>query len=234
MVTAAGLVDHGELVALVDDLLGDLGRPGHVDRPRSSPSHLATGRVHVRERPTEQAHLAVGGACWDATDVRRPALSLATTILGGGMSSRLFQEIREVRGLAYATYAYTTAWSDAGMFAAYAGTTPERVDEVAKVLVAELDRLPATIEREDVAHARAAVIGALVLANEDTDARMGRLGHLVTTAQPLVSLDEAVAELERVDVDDVRDAAAVFAGPRSLAIVGPVGHGPGPLEVFVR
>ncbi len=225
IVVAAGNVDHGDLVRMVEDQLGDLGRPGRSPRVRDTVPVLRTRAAHVRNRPTEQAHLAFGGPAPHVHDEQRHALKVASTILGGGMSSRLFQEIREVRGLAYTTYSYVSSFSDAGMLGAYVGTTPARVDEAGKVLVEELARLADTIEPADVEHARSAILGGTVLGLEDTGSRMSRLGQLAAMDRPLTTIDEALARVENIQVDQVRDAAHQFAHPRSLAVVGPFDEG---------
>lgn len=221
VVVAVGNVVHDTLVAMVEDLLGDLGRPGTAPRARVAPTGLRTGAVTVRRRPTEQAHVAMGGPGLDVHDERRTALRMASTILGGGMSSRLFQEIREVRGLAYTTYSYESGHTDVGMLGAYAGTTPAKVDELVKVLRDELVRLPDTITHEELERARSSMMGGLVLGLEDSGSRMMRLGQLAVTDRPLLSVDDALAKLEAVTHDDLVAAAHLFAAPRSVAVVGP-------------
>ena len=139
------------------------------------------------------------------------------------MSSRLFQEIREQRGLAYTTYSYAASYTDAGVYGAYVGTTPARVDEALKVMVDQLDQLPDTIEAEEVARAKGNVRGSTVLGLEDTGSRMTRLGKMVTTEAELVTVDEALRRIDEVTVEDVRRVAAHVLGtrPRTLAVVGP-------------
>ena len=221
-VAAAGHVDHDAVVAMVDGRVGDLGRPAGTPPTRRAPQAWGTGQVHVRHRPTEQAHVVLGGVGIAHQDERRHALRVLNTLLGGGMSSRLFQEIRETRGLAYTTYSYAAGYSDAGIFGAYAGTTPAKVDEVLKVMVDELDRLPDTITEEEVDRAKGTLKGGMVLALEDTGSRMTRLGKLVCTGAELVTVDEAIARTDAVTIDDVRAIASdIVCGPRSLAVVGP-------------
>jgi predicted Zn-dependent peptidase len=221
VVAVAGNVDHDQVVKLVDDLLGDLGRPGRGTRPRRRPEALRTGQVHVRRRPTEQAHVAVGAPGVDVHDPRRPALRLASTVLGEGMSSRLFQEIREVRGLAYTVFSFVGSYSDAGMVGAYVGTTPSRVAGTLQVLREELSRLPGTITADELERARSALTGGMVLGLEDPASRMVRLGQLAATDRALLSVDEAIARYDAVTSDDLAAAAELFAMPRSVAVVGP-------------
>jgi predicted Zn-dependent peptidase len=228
VVVAAGNVDHEALERLVDDRLGDLGRPGGATAVRrSAPDGLSTGVVRVRHRPTEQAHVVVGGAGVPFGHPLRPALRVASTLLGGGMSSRLFQQIREVRGLAYSTYAWADVYSDVGLTGAYVGTTPTKVDLACRVMIDEIERLAGDLGDDEVERTIASLIGAVVLALEDTGSRMTRLGQLACAGQDLYGVDEAVARIERVTADEVRQVAAdVLAAPRSVAVVGPFDEDP--------
>ena len=222
VVAAAGNVTHAQVVALADGLLGDLGRPGSGRPPRRAPHSFGEREVRVRHRPTEQAHVALGLPGLDQNDGDRWALRVLTTLLGGSMSSRLFQEIREVRGLAYATYAYAASWTDGGLVGAYAGTTPGKVDEVLALLGAELDRVGGDVTAREVERAKGAMVGATVLGLEDTGSRMARLGSQVATDAELRTVDESLARVEAVTLDDVRAVAdRVLQRPRDLAVVGP-------------
>lgn len=222
VVAAAGNLSHEQVIELVDQGLGDLGRPGIHDRPRSAPERYGAGRVHVRSRPTEQAHVAVGMPGVALGDDDKVAFGLLTNILGGGMSSRLFQTIREQRGLAYSTYAYGISYTDGGLVGAYAGTTPAKLDEVCGLLVDELDRFVDDLTEDEVRRARSAAKGGLVLALEDTGSRMTRLGKRLITGRPLETVDEELAKLDAVDLDQVRGVAKrVLGHPRSICVVGP-------------
>ena len=234
VVAAAGNVEHDHVVKLVDELLGDLGRPGTGHRPRTAPRDLHTPAVHVRHRPTEQAHVAVAAPGLDVHDPRRDALRLASTVLGEGMSSRLFQEVREVRGLAYTVYSFVDAYTDAGLVGAYLGTTPARVHEALDVLRDQLVRLPDTVTSPEVERARSALMGGMVLGVEDPGSRMFRLGHLATTGRELLTVDDVIARIEAVTLDEVRDAASLFAAPRALAVVGPLEEDPDPFAARAR
>jgi predicted Zn-dependent peptidase len=141
------------------------------------------------------------------------------------MSSRLFQEIRETRGLAYATYSYASSYTDAGLLGAYVGTAPGKVDEALDVLRQEVDRIPDDVTAAEVTRAKGTLKGGTVLSLEDTGSRMSRLGRQVATGQPIVTVDEALERIAAVDVDDVRRVAAkVLRRPRDLAVVGPFGE----------
>ena len=233
VVAAAGNLTHEHILELVDEHLGDLGRPGEHARPRTAPERFGQGQVHVRTRPTEQAHVAIGAPGLDLSDDDRVAFNLLTNILGGGLSSRLFQAIREERGLAYSTYAYGISYTDGGLFGAYAGTTPAKLEQVCGVMVDELDRVVDDLEQAEVDRAKAAAKGGLVLALEDTGSRMTRLGKRLITGRPLRTVDDELARLEAVDLDQVRRVAKrVLGHPRSICVVGP--FDPGESDRFRR
>lgn len=221
-VAAAGNVSHAEVVELADSLTDTVRRPAGQPPVRTAPDHWNRGAVGIRHRPTEQAHLAFGIRGLVRDDDRRFALLVLNTLLGGGMSSRLFQEIREQRGLAYSTYSYHAAHADGGWLVAYAGTTPSKADELAAVLRDQLDQLPDTITPEEVDRARGAVVGTMILGLEDTSSRMVRLGKMVSTDSELLTVEEALRRLEAVDVEAVRELAAQLCSrPWCLAVVGP-------------
>ncbi len=222
VVAAAGNVDHDTLVTLADELLGDLGRPGGRRPDRRPPQRFGEHEVSVRQRPTEQAHVVLGGPGLAQDDDDRWALRVLNTALGGGMSSRLFQEIREERGLAYTAYSHASYYTDTGLFEAYVGTSPGKLDEVLTVLRGELDRVVDDLTAEEVERAKGALKGATVLGLEDTGSRMTRIGRQVATSSPVVSVDDALGRIAEVDVEEVRRVAArVLQRPRDLAIVGP-------------
>jgi predicted Zn-dependent peptidase len=181
----------------------------------------------VRDKDTEQAHLVLGGAGLSRADERRFALSVLNNALGGGMSSRLFQEIRERRGLAYSVYSYTSQYADAGLFAVYAGCAPGKVDEVLALTRAELARVARDgLTEAEVARGRGMVKGGLVLGLEDTGSRMSRLGKSELLYPKLLSVDDLLALVDAVTVDQVRALAAeVLARPMSLAVIGPFDEG---------
>ncbi|MFO7961565.1 MAG: pitrilysin family protein [Nitriliruptoraceae bacterium] len=224
VVAAAGNVEHDRVVALADQLLGDLGRPGGAGRPRTAVDGYHTGQVRILHRPSEQAHVVLGGAGLHHRDADRYAMRVLDTVLGGGMSSRLFQEIRERRGLAYAAFSYASAYTDAGLVGAYAGTAPGKVDEVLDVLTHELDRIVDDVTDAEVERAKGALTGGTVLGLEDTGSRMSRLGQQLVTGAELLDVDEALRRIAAVDLGAVRAVARrVLSGPRGLALVGPFG-----------
>ncbi|MCL1897389.1 MAG: insulinase family protein [Micrococcales bacterium] len=190
VVTAAGLVDHDALVELVDQALS-VGGWGLPDAGPASPLPRRTvleaaGSVGVSDvvtRPVEQAHVMIGCPGLTATDPRRWVLGVAATLLGGGMSSRLFQQIREQRGLAYATYVTTDLYSDAGAFGLYAGCSPAVADQVAELMDSIWTELATDgVLDGELERAKGQISGGTILALEDPAARMNRLGvaELVT------------------------------------------------------
>jgi predicted Zn-dependent peptidase len=222
VVSAAGNVDHDRVVALVLEALGPFPRhPSAGEVARSAPAALSG--VQVEQRPTEQAHLVLGTAALPRDHELRWALSVLNTGLGGGMSSRLFQEIREKRGLAYSVYSYASAHADAGVFGVYAGCAPSRVDEVLRIARAELATAAEKgLTDEEVSRAKGAMRGSLVLGLEDTGAQMSRIGKAALVHGEVLTLDELVAKIDAVSPDDVRAAAdLVLTSPLSLGIIGP-------------
>lgn len=229
VVTIAGAVDHDHAVERLEQALArsswSTAAASPVPRRSTetvvpSPSRPTT----VVRRPLEQATVLLGMPGISVTDERRPALAVLNSVLGGGMSSRLFQEIRERRGLAYSVYSFAPSYSDAGLFGLYAGCTPSNVGVVGQLMVDELDRV-ADSGITDLERRRALgqLGGAAALALEDSDTRMNRLGRAELSVGEFLDLDASLARLERVDVDDVRDLArALREGPQSTVVVGDV------------
>ncbi len=235
LVTAAGGVDHDRLCEQVVEALRHDGWPAEPGveplPPRRAgdgagdltPTGAGTGTVLTVRRSTEQAHLLLGGLGICATDPRRYAMSVLNAVLGGGMSSRLFQEVREKRGLAYSVYSFSSGYSDSGYFGMYAGCTPGKVTEVVDLLTSEWARIATdAITGAELERGIGQLSGGLVLGMEDTGSRMSRLGKAELVYGEFVSLDSSLARIRAVTADQVRDLAAeLFARPRSLAVVGP-------------
>ena len=222
VVAAAGAVDHDTVVALADRLLGDLGRPGGVRPQRRAPAGITRSDLRIRHRPTEQAHVVLGNDGVAADDPDRWPVRVLNVLLGGGMSSRLFQEIRETRGLAYTTFSYGSSYADGGYTAAYVGTSPGKLDETLKVLRGELDRVADDVVDAEVQRAKGALAGGTVLGLEDTGSRMSRIGKQVAMGVPIVTVDDALERIAEVDLDAVRSVAGrLLRGPRVMAVVGP-------------
>ncbi|SDT03720.1 M16 family metallopeptidase [Microterricola viridarii] len=230
VVSVAGAVDHDELVAIVVASLEaagwDLSTPAQpVARRSLAAAPITQGSpLTIVNRPLEQVNMLIGMPGIVAADERRVTMSVLNSILGGGMSSRLFQEVREKRGLAYSVYSYAASYSDAGVFGLYAGCSPAKSGQVAELLLGELHRLAEHgVSEEEMRRASGQLSGASALALEDSDTRMSRLGRSEITTGEFVDLDEALRRLALVGADDVRELAADLAsGPLSLVAVGAV------------
>lgn len=232
VITAAGSLDHDSLCAAVLDCAGRAGWE-LPDGAAPAPRRAATDAIYAPPsrsavvRPVEQAHIVVGGRGVANSDPRRFALTAASTILGGGMSSRLFQEIREKRGLAYATYSFTSSYSEAGLFGAYAACAPAKVEEVQHLLKRELDRL-SEISEAELGRAIGQICGSFVLGSEDTGSRMTRLGSAEIVTGQLFSFEEALQRYRSVTVDDIREVLSeVGVDEPTVVVVGPGAAGAG-------
>jgi predicted Zn-dependent peptidase len=223
VIAVAGNLDHDEVVALVEQ--GSKGLDG--DRPRRDPyaGEAAPEPLTMLNRGTEQAHVVLGMRALPRDDPDRYALGVLNQVLGGGMSSRLFQEVREERGLAYSVYSFRVAFEDTGVLAISAGTMPERVDELLGVIDAQLERLVAdgSVSERELDAAKGHLKGSLALSLESSSSRMHRLGRSELTLGEIPTLDELVAEVDAVEADDIaRVIERVIANEeRTLAVVGP-------------
>ncbi|MBO0731579.1 MAG: insulinase family protein, partial [Acidimicrobiaceae bacterium] len=175
------------------------------------------------ERPTEQAHLVVGVPAPPRDHPDRHALMVIDHVLGGGMSSRLFQTIREERGLAYSVYSYRTLFETVGTFAVYAGTAPAQARQVLELIHEAVDDISAHgITAEELDSARSHIRGAFALGLEDSGARMSRIGHAQLVHGHVPELREVEARLDELTVDGVAEVATRWlGGPRTVAAVGP-------------
>ncbi|GIJ45880.1 putative zinc protease [Virgisporangium aliadipatigenens] len=226
VVAAAGNLRHDAVVAQVTAALAGVGGPAAPVAPRSGGLvPVRSGLVSVVDKDTEQAHLVLGCAGIPRDDERRFALGVLNNVLGGGMSSRLFQEIREKRGLAYSVYSYTSLYADAGIFAVYAGCAPGKADEVLAITREELSRVAATgLTDAEVARGQGMLKGALVLGLEDTGSRMSRIGKGELLHRDLLTVDQLLARIDAVTPDDVAGVAAeLLTCTPSLAVLGPFG-----------
>jgi len=220
VVSAAGRIDHDDLVMRIGDAMGEW-EGGTTSR---SPVLAAIdSKVEVTRRDTEQAHLVLGSEGLPRGDDRRFALTIVDHVLGGGMSSRLFREIREQRGLAYAVNSFRMPFLETGAVAVYAGTTPTQASEVLKLIRAEFDKMmesgPST---DELKRAKGNVEGSLALSLEESSSRMSRLGREELTGIEHLSVDEVVERIEAITIDEaVEVAREVYSGPYVLGAVGP-------------
>jgi predicted Zn-dependent peptidase len=221
-VVAAGRLDHDSLVEKVDKSLGTLagGERPVRDQPAATP--ITTPVVHTED--TEQAHVALGWRGVDHHDGDRYALAVVNQILGGGMASRLFQEVREQRGLCYSVYSWAQTYDDVGSVGIYAGTNPARLPELMSVLDDEVSKLIAGgVTEAELDRAKGCIEGSTVLTLEASEERMIRLGRSLVTRGEVLTVDQQLARLRAVTAADVaRVVEKVFGGPRSLAVIGPV------------
>jgi predicted Zn-dependent peptidase len=225
VIAAAGHVDHATVVRLVRKAFAhvlDESATVSAPRPERRPRKHEAG-VRVTKRVTEQANLILGVPGIARGDDRRYALSVLTTAFGGGMSSRLFQEIREKRGLAYSVYAYSQGFSDDGLFGVYVGCLPGKVDSVLDVCMTEIERLATHgLTPDEIARGKGQVRGGTVLGQEDTGARMTRIAKSELHGDRLLSIDELLGRVDAVTTADVAAVAAeLLNAPATLAVIGP-------------
>ena len=220
VLAAAGRLDHDELVRVAEDAFGH--EPGGGSPERQAPASVDP-KVVVARDDTEQAHLCLGWRSPTVTDPDRFAMAVANQVLGGGMASRLFQEVREERGLAYAVYSHPSAYTDSGYLTIYCGTAPKRARETLAVIEEVVAGLVADgITERELEVATGYLEGALLLGLEDSGGRMARLGRGLVQQGKAVTVDDQVASIAAVTRDDVhRVLCRVFEGPRALAAVGP-------------
>ena len=227
VVAAAGSLDHDRVVELTRAAFGSALAGEVLPAPPRLPGPLAeaaagTG-VRLVSRPVEQANLVLGCGGLARTDSRRFALGVLNAALGGGMSSRLFQEIREKRGLAYSVYSFSSQHADCGQWGIYAGCLPAKTEEVLAICQDEVAKVVASgLTDEELERGKGQLRGSIVLGLEDPSSRMSRLGKSELVYPNLEPVDQILAEIEAVTPDLVREvAAAVLSQPKALAVVGP-------------
>jgi predicted Zn-dependent peptidase len=227
VVAVAGNVDHTSVVRLVKAAFvtagmaeGDATPAG----PRLGAQRAAgVGGVRVVRRTTEQANVVLGTPGLSRRDDRRFALGVLNAALGGGMSSRLFQEVREKRGLAYSVYSYHAQYADTGLFGIYAGCVPRKVDDVLAICREEVEKVISHgITAEELERGKGQLRGSLVLGLEDTGSRMSRIGKAELVYGELLSVDNIIERINMVSLDEVSAVAAeVLDAKPTLAVVGP-------------
>lgn len=229
VITAAGGLEHDVVCRLVVDALHTAGwslepDAAPVERRSTERAEITgTAGLHVVKRAVEQANIIMGCPTIVATDDRRFVMSVLNAVLGGGMSSRLFQEIREKRGLVYSTYSFASSYADAGYFGMYAGCTPSKVRQVLDLLGLELDKLAeGGITDDELRKAVGQLCGGIVLALEDTGSRMSRLGRAELVSGEYQDIDETLRLIKSVTAQEVQDLAKeLAAAPRTVTVVGP-------------
>lgn len=220
VVAAAGNVDHATFVDLATEKLADL-RPG--TSPEAEPSRYVGGERRI-ERPGEQVNLVFGFPGLPYGDPDYYAALVLSTLYGGGMSSRLFQEIREKRGLVYSVYSFASSLSDSGVFGVYAGTGPEEADDVLRIAGEQLRDVAASAGEDETQRARAQLKAHLMMSMESTASRAEQAANQLLIYGRLLDPAEVVAELEVIDSARIRSTAErLLAGPMTLTAVGPIG-----------
>jgi predicted Zn-dependent peptidase len=235
VISAAGSVEHDALVELARaaehrdgeqperTAAESAGQAAESAGPPPGEPHFER-RVRFLRKDTEQYHVCLGGRGISRHDERRFALRVLDTMLGGGASSRIFQEVRERRGLAYSVFSFSSAYTAAGEVGLYVGTRPENLEEALAVIAAELERFVREPPQEaELARSRENAKGRLVLSLESTAARMNRLGGSVLAELPILSVEEIIARIDAVTVEDVRALAQELFGAAGLSVaaIGP-------------
>jgi len=232
VVAAAGNLEHDAVVRLVRQAFGPvLDRAAEPAAPRLNGSHPGLGAqagtgTRLISRPTEQANLVLGCEAMSRNDDRRFALGVLNAAFGGGMSSRLFQEVREKRGLAYSVYSFSAQHADTGTWGVYVGCLPAKADEVLGICTEEIARVvDGGLTDAELARGKGQLRSSIVLGLEDPSSRMSRLGKSELVYPRLEPVDEVLASIDAVTSDDVRDVAAgILTRPKALAVVGPFGE----------
>ena len=229
VVAAAGNLDHDTVVQLVAQAFGPaLERAAEPAPPRLNGGHSGFGAeagagTTLVSRGIEQANLVLGCEALARTDDRRFALGVLNAAFGGGMSSRLFQEVREKRGLAYSVYSFAAQHADTGMWGIYVGCLPAKADEVLAICAEEITRVvEGGLTDAELARGKGQVRGSIVLGLEDPSSRMSRLGKSELVYPRLEPVDEVLTSIDAVTHDDIRAVAAeILTRPKALAVVGP-------------
>ncbi len=231
VVVAAGNLQHELLLDLVAENMatGPVRTEEHAAWNLRAAGHppVSSGGSVVRRRSTEQAHICIGTNGVSRTDADRFAFGVVNTAIGGGMSSRLFQEIREKRGLAYSVYSYHSMYAEAGLFCTYLGTTPSRAKQARAIVRGELEDVaekglaPGEFDR-----AKEHLKGSLVLSLEDPGGRMSRLGKSEISHGEILTMNQILRRIEAVAPEDARRAAErVLSQPMTETVLGPFSTG---------
>ena len=230
VVAAAGGIDHDRVVRLVEQSLLDAGwdlslAASPRERRALEPAQIPMGRkLQVIHRPIQQSNVLIGCQGLIGQDDRRYAMAILNTVLGGGMSSRLFQEIREKRGLAYSVYSFNQGYSDGAYFGLYAGCSPAKTTEVTRLMLEELDKLANSgITADELTLAKGNINGGLALKFESTQARMSRLVGTELVNGEFYDLDATIEQFNAVTGEQVRELAAdLITRQRSIVGVGDI------------
>lgn len=229
MLAAAGGVRHDDVLRMAERLFGDM-QPAPA--PATAPARFSPGERR-ETRKLEQAHLALNFQAPAYADPTYPAAQLYATAMGGGMSSRLFQEAREKRGLCYAIFASLAGYEDAGCLTVYAGTGGAEARGLVELVIDEMRRAPEGLSQDELERARAQLRASMVMGMESVSNRAERLARTLSVWGRVPTLDEQLARIERIDLNGLRAYAAGLAAP-AVALYGPVGDAPGAEEIAAR
>jgi predicted Zn-dependent peptidase len=221
VVAAAGNLEHAEVVRLVERAQRGPDEPPRGQRVRRPLVSAPPPSLRFQRKDTEQYHVCVGAPGIARSDRRRFAASLLDSILGGAASSRLFQEIREKRGMAYAVYSFASQYSDTGLTGFYVGTREENLGPCLEIAAAELaDVAAGNLRPRELERAKENLKGRIVLSMESTANRMSRLGKSLVTDTELMSLDRVIAEIDAVEPAELAELASVLLAPAQLSAAG--------------
>jgi len=224
IVAAAGAIEHDDVLEMVRTHFADL--PAAV--PANAEGARYTGGEFREERDLDQVHLVLGFPAVSATDPMHIPTQVLSTLLGGGMSSRLFQEIREKRGLVYSVYSFVSPFADHGLFQIYAGTGEDQAEELVPVALEELRRVQKDVTEEELARAKAQLRASLLMSLESTGSRCEQLARQLQVHGRIIPVEETKAKIAAVTVDQVQAIAArMFRAAPTLATLGPAGKVPG-------
>jgi predicted Zn-dependent peptidase len=219
ILAAAGKVDHDALVAAAERLFA--GLPNSNAEPAEAARYVGGDRRESRD--LEQVHLVMGFDGIGYRDDDYYAATVYSTLLGGGMSSRLFQEVRERRGLVYSIYTFAAPYSDGGLFGIYAGTGPEQLKDLIPVVCEEIRRTPATLDKAEIDRARAQLKAGILMARESSSSRCEQLAQQLLVYGRPVPTDEIMAKVEAVDAAAIaRVARRIATKPLTMTTLGPV------------
>jgi predicted Zn-dependent peptidase len=220
VVAAAGAVDHRAVVREVEHRFASFNGPA---APVPQPAHFGGGGMHIAPRDLEQVHLTMALEGLPQLDPGLYSLQVFTSVLGGGMSSRLFQEVRENRGLCYSIYSFHAPYLDTGMFGLYAGTDEANASELMRVVVDQIATTAATITEAEIARAKAQMKAGLLMALESSRARVEQLARQMLIFGRPIPLSEIVAKVEAVTVESARAAGRdlIRRSRPAIAVLGP-------------
>ena len=222
VVAAAGNIDHDQLVGLIRGHAAKKApQPSRSPRPRALLVEPPSAGTVFQRKDTEQYHVCIGAPGLARDDDRRFALSILDSILGGSASSRLFQEIREKRGLAYNVYTFASLFAETGELGIYVGTREDNLERCLEITAQEIDDLAAGGAKEaELRRAKESMKGRIMLSMESTSSRVNRLGKSIVTDSELLDLDEILGHIEAVEADDVGGLAAELLAPERLSAAG--------------